>query len=83
MGRPVSRVSRVLMAGPLAMYAEAYERELRRRGYTRRTSVNLLRQVARLSRWAEANGLAVGELTGERIDEFLACQKATGRHRAS
>lgn len=83
MGRPVSRVSRVLMARPLAMYAEAYERELSRRGYTRRTSVNLLRQVARPSRWVEANGLAVGELTGERIDEFLAFQKATGRHRAS
>jgi integrase/recombinase XerD len=83
MVRPVSRVSRVLMAGPLASLAGAYELELRRRGYTRRTSVNLLRQVARLSRWVEANGLAVGELTGERIDEFLACQKATGRHRAS
>jgi hypothetical protein len=65
------------------MYAEAYEAELRRRGYTRRTRVNLLRQVARLSRWVEANGFAVGELTGERIDEFLPCQKATGRHRAS
>jgi site-specific recombinase XerD len=53
------------------------------RGYTRLTSVNLLRQVARLSRWVEANGLAVGELTDERIDQFLASQKATGRHRAS
>jgi integrase/recombinase XerD len=83
MGRPVSRVSRVLVAGPLAAYAEAYEAELGRRGYTRRTSVNLLRQVVRLSRWVEANGFAVGELTGERIDEFLAFQKATGRHRAS
>lgn len=83
MGRPVSRVSKVLMVGPLASYAEAYERELSRRGYTRRTRVNLLRQMVRLSRWVGANGLAVGELTGERIDQFLASQKATGRHRAS
>jgi integrase/recombinase XerD len=83
MGRPVSRVSRVLMAGPLASYAGAYERELGKRGYTRLTSVNLLRQMARLSRWVEANGLAVGELTSERIDQFLASQKAAGRHRAS
>ena len=83
MVRPVSRVSRVLMVGPLASYAEAYEAELRGRGYTRRTRVNLLRQVVRLSRWVEANGVGVGELTGERIDEFLAFQKATGRHRAS
>ena len=64
MGRPVSRVSRVLVAGPLASYAGAYERELGKRGYTRLTSVNLLRQMARLSRWVEDNGLAVGELTG-------------------
>jgi integrase/recombinase XerD len=82
MGRSVSRVSRVLMAGPLAPFADAYGLELRKRGYTALTSVNLLRQVARLSRWVEASGLTVGELTSERIDEFLVVQRAGGRHRA-
>jgi integrase/recombinase XerD len=82
MGRPVSRVSRVLMAGPLAPFAVAYGLELRKRGYTPLTSVNQLRQVARLSRWVAASGLTVGELTSQRIDEFLAVQRAGGRHRA-
>jgi integrase/recombinase XerD len=81
MSRPVSRVSRVLMAGPLAPFAVAYGRELRKRGYTPLTSVNQLRQVARLSRWVEANGLTVGKLTSQRIDEFLVFQRAGGRHR--
>jgi len=30
-----SRVSRVLMTGPVAPFADEYVRELRRRGYTR------------------------------------------------
>lgn len=41
-----------------------------------------LRQVARLSNWLEVRGLGVAELTGERVEEFLAFQRATGRWRA-
>ena len=82
MVRPTSRVSRVLMTGPLAPFAEAYALELRQRGYTPLTSVNQLRQVARLSRWLEVRGLGVAELTGERVEEFLALQRAGGRYRA-
>lgn len=75
MGRPTSRVSRVVVSGPLAPFAEVYKRELSRRRYTPLTVVNHLRQVARLSRWLEANGLGVAELSGERVDEFLALQR--------
>ena len=82
MAGPASRVSRVVMTGPLAPFAGVYGLELRRRGYTPLTVVNQLRQVARLSHWLETNGLAVGELSGERVDEFLALQRADGRHRA-
>lgn len=82
MARPTSRASRVLMTGPLAPFAVAYGLELKKRGYTPLTSVNQLRQVARLSRWVEAGGLTVGELTSERIAEFLAVQRAGGHHRA-
>jgi integrase/recombinase XerD len=82
MGVPASRVSRVVMTGPLAPFAGVYEQELKRRGYTPLTAVNQLRQVARLSQWLQTNGLAVGELTGERVEEFLAFQRASGRHRA-
>ena len=34
MAGPASRVSRVLMTGPLAAFADAYELELRGRRYT-------------------------------------------------
>ncbi len=81
MARPASRVSRVLMTGPLAPFADAYRLELKERGYTPLTTVNELRQVARLSSWLEASGLTDAQLSGERVEEFLAFQRAAGRHR--
>ena len=82
MVRPTSRVSRVLMTGPLAPLADAYRAELCERGYTVRTTVGELRQVARLSSWLGARGLTAAELTGARVDEFLVWQRAEGRHRS-
>jgi hypothetical protein len=72
MAGPASRVSRVVITGPLAPFAGVSELELRRRRYTPLTVVNQLRQVARLSHWLGTNGLAVAELTGDRVEEFLA-----------
>ena len=83
MAKPTSRVSRVLMAGPLAPFADAYGLALSERGYTQRTAVGQLRQVARLSRWLEVRGLTVAELSVDRVEEFLVDQRAGGRHRAS
>ena len=57
MARPTSRVSRVLMTGPLASFGRMYRAELYRRGYTVRSAVCELRQVAWFSRWLEAGGL--------------------------
>jgi len=82
MARPTSRVSRVLMTGPLAPFADAYGFALSERGYTQRTAVGQLRQVARLSRWLEVKGLTVAELNVDRMEEFLVDQRAGGRHRA-
>ena len=70
------------MVGPLAPFADAYSAELRRRGYSTLSTVNGLRQVGRLSRWLEARGCGAGDLTSGRIEEFLAWQRAGGRHRA-
>jgi integrase/recombinase XerD len=83
MARPTSRLSRVLMTGPLAPFANKYELELKERGYTPLTTVNQLRQVARLSGWLEASGFTVAELSEERVGEFLAFQRNGGRHRSS
>ena len=43
MARPTSRVSGVLMTGPLAPFQDAYEFALNERGYTQRTAVGQLR----------------------------------------
>ncbi len=77
-----SRVSRVLMMGPLAPFADVYAAELRRRGYTPLSTVNELRQVGRLSRWLEACGLSAVDLSREQVEGFLDWQRAGGRHRA-
>jgi hypothetical protein len=71
MARPISRVSRVEVTGPLAPFAEAYEAELSDRGYAPRTIINQLRQVARLSRWLEASGLTAAALSNERRRELF------------
>ena len=82
MARPTSRVSRVLMAGPLVPFADVYRTELYRRGYTVRSAVCELRQVARFSRWLEAGGLTVADVSEAGVEEFLACQRAEGRYRS-
>lgn len=80
--RPTSRVSRVLVSGPLTGFVEAYEKELKARGYTPRSAVGQLRQVGRLSNWLEGEGLTAGELSRDRVEEFLAFQRSTGRSRS-
>lgn len=82
MGSPTSRVSRVVMAGPLVPFVEVFGRELRCRGYTPRTVVGQLRQVGRLSRWLEAGGLTAAELNAARVEEFLVFQREGGRSRS-
>lgn len=69
MAKPTSRVSGVLMTGPLAPFEMAYREELRRRGYTVLSAVGDVRQVARFSRWLEAGGLSVTEASEARVDE--------------
>lgn len=66
------------MTGPLAPYAEAYEAELRGRGYTAFSAVNELRQVGRLSAWLAASGATAADLSVGRVDEFLEQQRALG-----
>jgi len=46
------------------------------------SAVNALRQVGRLSRWLETSGLEASDLTDRRVEEFLAWQRAGGRHRS-
>lgn len=66
MPRAASRLSRVVVMGPLAPFAEAYRLELLRRGYTPRSAVNMLRQVARLSRWLGSSARSGSTVSGSR-----------------
>jgi site-specific recombinase XerD len=76
--------ARVLIAGPLAELADGFRRELERLGCSGSTTEEQLRLMAHLSRWLEAAGLGVEELTSTRAEEFLAYRRACGHtHRCS
>ena len=66
MARPASRISNVVMPGPLAPFAERYRLELLARGYTAHSAVNESRQVACLSRWLEDRGQEARDVSGGR-----------------
>ena len=74
-----SRVSRVLVAGPLAPFADVYREALEDLRYTRLSAVNLQRQVAHLSGWLDVQRLGVEQLDEACIEAFLADQRARGR----
>ena len=83
MARPISRVTGVVVTGPLAPFAVAYREKLEERGYARLSAVNLQRQVAHLSRWMVAEGLGVEQVSEAGVEAFLAAQRASGRPRGS
>lgn len=82
MAKPMSRVSRVVVRGPLAPFAAAYALELKSRGYTERSAVNQQRQVAHLSCWLQREGLSVAELDPRRVDQFLDRRREQRRSRS-
>lgn len=77
-----SRVSGVVLSGPLAPFQDDFRAELIGRGYTPRSVVPKLRQVGRLSRWLQEQALTAAELDECRVEEFLAVQRAAGVHRS-
>src|SRR5260370_42024531 len=79
MSRPVSKVTRAPVTGPLAAYARTLRAGLRASGYTPLSTVNTMRLVAHLSRWLEANGLGVSDLDGGLARRDAAARGAGGR----
>lgn len=77
MGRPKSRVTNVVVTGPLAPFADAYQARLGERGYTPLTVVNELRQLAHLSRWLQTAGMGAVDVTSERLEEFVAARRGS------
>jgi integrase/recombinase XerD len=78
MGGPTSKVDRVVVAGPLAPYAEGFQARLEELGYTRLSAVTSMRLMAHLSRWLSARGLTADDLTGDRVAQYLRERRAAG-----
>lgn len=80
----MGKADRVRVAGPLARFADGFRGELQRLRYSDSAAEAHLQVMADLSRWLEDGGLAVGELTTARAQEFLVYRRACGRsHRYS
>lgn len=78
MRRPTTKVRRVHVSGPLAPFAIEFKSALRAAGYTPLTTASELRVVAHLSRWLDAGGMAVADLTSERVELYLSARRASG-----
>jgi integrase/recombinase XerD len=75
MGR---RVWVPVVSGPLAPFAAGFESWLRSRAYSPSAAADRVYQFDQLSRWLQREGLAAGELTGERAEQFAASRRAAG-----
>jgi integrase/recombinase XerD len=65
------------VAGPLAPYAEGYERWLVARGFRPRGVPKRVWQLDHVSRWLERERLTA-ELSPERVEQFVAARRAAG-----
>jgi integrase/recombinase XerD len=79
MSRPASKVTKVRVTGPLAPFAAEFRGRLRESGYTPLSTVNVMRLMAHLSRWLDANSLGVADLTSEQVERYAAARRAEGR----
>lgn len=64
--------------GPLEAYVPGFAEGLLRQGYTRSSAAQHVCFIAHLDRWMSAEGLAVGDLTGSVIADYLAGRRAAG-----
>ncbi|MBA3807607.1 MAG: tyrosine-type recombinase/integrase [Solirubrobacterales bacterium] len=71
--------SRVRLSGPLREFGKGFVVELARQGYSPLGATLQLRLMARTSRWLQAEGLRVGQLTDDVVERCLAAQRAAGR----
>ena len=63
--------SKVRVVGPLAPDRVSFEKALAEVGYTTLSAANVLRLMAHLSRWLEANGFSAGDLAPDVVQAFL------------
>lgn len=74
---PTRQTNRVQIHGPLHDDAEGFEAELVRLGFTPTSRMSQFYLLAHFSRWLEAEGTSLGDLTMLQVEEFLIERKAT------
>lgn len=72
------RQGRIVVAGPLAPFADGLRRDLAGQGYALDTVTDHVHLLADLSGWLAGRGLAAADLTGEAAGEFLRGRRAAG-----
>ena len=78
MGRPTSKVDKVVVAGPLAPLAAGFKARLEELGYTPLSTVTWMRLMVHLSRWLGARGLTAADLSSRRVEQYLRERRAGG-----
>ena len=68
----------IVVAGPLAPFADGLRRDLARRGYALDTVTDHVHLLADLSGWLAGRGLTGADLTVEAAAEFLRARRAAG-----
>lgn len=75
------RARRIVVPGPLALFADGLRRDLAGRGYALDTVTDHVHRLADLSGWLAARDLTAADLTGEVAGQFLQERRAAGSGR--
>jgi integrase/recombinase XerD len=78
MGKPTRKVSEVVVAGPLAPFAERFKARLQELGYTPLSAVNTMRLMVHLSRWLDARSLTAADLSNGRVEQYFRERRVVG-----
>jgi integrase/recombinase XerD len=66
------------VTGPLVAYRDGFVDELAGQGYTPNSAMHQVWLMAHVSRWLESWALGVGDLTADRVEEFVEVRRAAG-----
>src|ERR1700736_1157404 len=69
---------RIGVTGPLVAYRDGVVEELAEQGYTTNSAMHQVWLMAHVSRWLESRALGAGDLTPDRVEEFVEVRRVAG-----